>query len=109
MPRGYTTAMIQKVKEGDPSNLGVYLGQLCIDANLTPLGICEILGVQRATLRYWFLGGKVCKDRWKVEKLASIIKDDLDGGFLPAVKRDDAQVYLADLKAFMDVQLAPSA
>lgn len=109
MPRGYTTAMIQRVMDGDSNDLGTHLGQLCIKANLTPKGIAEILGVQRATLRYWYLGGKVRKDRWKVERLASIITNDLEGGFLPAVTRDDAKVYLVDLKAFVDTLLPPSS
>jgi len=108
MPRGYTEAMIQKVLAANPENLGTHLGQLCIRANLTPKGICEVLGVQRATLRFWFLGGKICKDVWKVKEVMRIIKDDLAVGCLPVVKRYDAKVYLADLKAFMDVATPPT-
>lgn len=109
MPRGYTDAMIQKVMAGNPENLGTQLGQLCINANLTPKGICDILGVQRATLRFWFLGGKICKDVWKVKEVMRIIKDDLAVGCLPALKRDDAYVYVAELKAFMDDARPPTA
>jgi hypothetical protein len=61
MSKGYTINVYRANADADPQLLGVQLGRYCIDNSVAVSTVAEALGVTRATIYNWFVGGNIGK------------------------------------------------
>jgi hypothetical protein len=74
---GYSTRMVEKIKNADGSLLGVQLGLACIAHDISVSEVARILGVTRQTIYSWFLGRALPTD-----KKAALIRAFLGSGLI---------------------------
>lgn len=67
MAKGYSLRLHTMNAEADPTNLGVRLGRVCIERDISVIQVAEALGVTRQTVYNWFVGASSphwrCTDR----------------------------------------------
>lgn len=56
MSQGYTIKVAEAIKNADGSLLGVQLGRICLDRDISVLEAARTLGVTRQTVYQWFCG-----------------------------------------------------
>ena len=56
MSYGYSQRLVDANKKADAKSLGVALGRLCIDLDISVGSVAERLEVSRATVYNWFWG-----------------------------------------------------
>ena len=56
MNRGYSSRFIETVKAADNTKLGVRLGIVCIQNNISAVEVAEFFKVSRMTVYNWFKG-----------------------------------------------------
>ena len=56
MSYGYSARFIQLNKDANPASLGVRLGHVCIDKNVSVIDVARELEVTRQTVYNWFSG-----------------------------------------------------
>jgi DNA-binding XRE family transcriptional regulator len=54
--RGYSKRVIDANKKASLDSLGVRLGRLCINEDISVAEVAEVLGVSRMTIYKWFTG-----------------------------------------------------
>ena len=54
--RGYYISTRKRLEQADQSHIGVQLGLLCIDHDVSVHAVSKRLGVTRQTVYSWFLG-----------------------------------------------------
>jgi hypothetical protein len=71
MSKGYSTLMLQEVKDANQSLLGVKLGLICVERNIPVTDVADFFGVSRVTVYAWFRGKAVVsgKHSSKMQKL----------------------------------------
>ena len=95
MPRTYGSKLLVKLKEGDPSLLGLQLGRLCVEANLPVVYVAEALEVSRNTVHLWFRGQVMNEAKRKVvEAFMYLVEQDMKNGTLPALNNKYAKSYI---------------
>lgn len=95
MPRTYSSKLLVKLKDGDPSLLGVQLGRLCVEANLPAAYVSEALEVSRNTIHLWFRGQVMNEAKRKVvEAFMYLVEQDMKNGSLPAINTKHAKSYI---------------
>ena len=75
--KGYSRKYITANKKADQSHIGVKLGRVCIDRDISVHDVSEYLGVSRQAVYLWFLGkSKPHPDmRLKIEAVTKKLKD----------------------------------
>ena len=58
MPVGYSVQTLKDNAAADAGRLGVRLGRLCIDKNISVAEVAEAMQVSRQTVYNWFRGTK---------------------------------------------------
>lgn len=71
-PRGYSLDMYKAIHSADPMHIGVQLGRLCVDKNISVTKVADDMGVSRLTVYNWFLG-KVYPKPDKVTKMTELL------------------------------------
>jgi transcriptional regulator with XRE-family HTH domain len=66
--RGYSQHIVEGNQQADPSNIGVYLGQVCIPLKIPAANVAKELGISRQSVYSYFLG----KIKPTIEKEARI-------------------------------------
>jgi transcriptional regulator with XRE-family HTH domain len=56
MSYGYSVRLIQLNNEADDTLIGVRLGRVCINRDISVLDVAEALQVSRQTIYHWFCG-----------------------------------------------------
>ncbi len=56
MVAGYSIRVAEAIKEADGDLIGVQLGRLCLERDLSVADVAGMLGVSRQTLYGWFSG-----------------------------------------------------
>lgn len=59
MSYGYSQRLIDANKKADVTSLGVALGRICIELEVSVNDVAQKLGVSRATVYNWFWGTSV--------------------------------------------------
>jgi predicted transcriptional regulator len=54
--RGYSHQLVKAIIAGDSAHVGVQLGRMCIENNISVREISQTLGVSRMTVYQWFSG-----------------------------------------------------
>lgn len=54
--QGYTIRVAEAIKEADGNLVGVQLGRLCLEHDISVVKIANYLGVTRQTVYAWFVG-----------------------------------------------------
>lgn len=70
----YTLDLMDQNAAADTENIGVRLGRLCIELRVPLLEVSEIFGVDKQTIRLWFLGKAYPRGR-QYEKIIGYIKE----------------------------------
>lgn len=55
-PRGYSYAIVKRVRAADPMHIGVKLGRVCVENDIPVSTVAKELGVSRLTVYAWFEG-----------------------------------------------------
>jgi len=71
MSKGYSTLMLQEVKDANQNLLGVKLGLICVERDIPVTDVAEFFGVSRVTVYAWFRGKAVVSGKHadKMQKL----------------------------------------
>jgi transcriptional regulator with XRE-family HTH domain len=56
MSRGYSLRLAKTILNADADNLGVQLGRICLEKDVSVIEAADALGVTRTTLYSWFCG-----------------------------------------------------
>jgi predicted transcriptional regulator len=56
MSYGYSQSLVQANKSANAKSLGVALGRLCIQSNVSVAEVADMFGVSRMTVYNWFRG-----------------------------------------------------
>jgi len=54
--RGYSHQLVKAIFAGDPTHLGVQLGRMCVENNISVQEVALTVGVSRMTVYQWFSG-----------------------------------------------------
>jgi hypothetical protein len=78
MTTGYSSKFIQTMEALDGTQLGVRLGQLCIQNDIPVKDVSELLKISRVTVYNWFTGKTKVRGslREKVEKIIQKLEPD---------------------------------
>jgi len=71
MSKGYSTLMLQEVKDANQNLLGVKLGLICVERDIPVTDVADFFGVSRVTVYAWFRGKAVVSGKHadKMQKL----------------------------------------
>jgi len=95
MSRPYSEKFLLSLSEADPTQVGVQLGRLCVDANIPATYIAKALSVTRMTVYSWFRGQDIRRPKRKqVEVLIDLMREDFANGILPAKDSIAAKRYI---------------
>ncbi len=98
MSRPYSDKFLLALSQADPTQLGVQLGRICVDANIPATYIAKALGVTRMTVYSWFRGQDIRRfKRKQVEVLIDLMREDFANGVLPAKDRIAARKYVEEM------------
>jgi transcriptional regulator with XRE-family HTH domain len=73
MPVGYSVQTLKDNAAADAGRLGVRLGRLCIDKNISVAEVAEAMQVSRQTVYNWFRGTKSPCARDRAEMVEAYI------------------------------------
>lgn len=54
--RGYSHNLVKLLESADPNLIGVQLGRMCIENDISVRDVATELGVSRMTVYHWFAG-----------------------------------------------------
>lgn len=54
--RGYSHNLVKLVEQGDQNSIGVQLGRMCIENDISVRAVADALNVSRMTVYHWFAG-----------------------------------------------------
>lgn len=54
--RGYSHNLVKLIEGADPNLIGVQLGRMCIENDISVREVAQKLGVSRMTVYHWFAG-----------------------------------------------------
>jgi hypothetical protein len=98
MARPYSEKFLLSLAAADPTQVGVQLGRLCVEADIPASYIASALGVSRMTVYSWFRGQDIrLKRRKSVEVIIDLMKNDFAAGLLPAKTKFDAKLYIENM------------
>jgi hypothetical protein len=98
MERPYSEKFLLSLIKADPSQVGVQLGRLCIEAEIPATYIAKALDVTRMTVYSWFRGQDIRKTKRKeVEALIGLMRGDFANGRLPVKNRFEAKAYIEEM------------
>jgi transcriptional regulator with XRE-family HTH domain len=72
--RGYYISTRKRLEQADQSHIGVQLGLLCIDHDVSVHAVAQRLGVTRQTVYSWFLGQRQPSQRM-TQRIADYIAE----------------------------------
>lgn len=72
MTYGYSQRLVETNKAVSAESLGVVLGRMCIERNLSVAEVAKAIAVSRATVYNWFLG-RTAPCQWSKKRIAEYI------------------------------------
>lgn len=99
MPRPYSEKFLRELQAANPQeSLGVKLGLLCIENNLSAAHVAVALDVTRTTMYSWFRGQGIREGKRRhVEAMISVIQKDVKDGRLPVPNSEGSKQYVSEI------------
>jgi hypothetical protein len=97
MGRSVSSETLERLAAADPTQLGVQLAKVVVDANLPLSYISLALGMSRMTVYNWSRGRMVSGKHYpRVQALIDILREDLASGLLPVTRPTAAAEYVRE-------------
>jgi len=72
MPNGYSLTTVDAIQNANSALLGVQLGRICIEHDISAKDVAEFFGVSRMTVYNWFKGKVIVSGKY-AEKMSKLI------------------------------------